>query len=410
MLDWLRSALGMRPRSAAGDPYWLGESPFGWPRDAVSSETAMRHSAVHRSVSLISSAVARLPAYTYRLQADGDRELNTTHPAAALLLKRPNPRISRTTFWRAIVSEMLLEGQGIAWIQRAQSGQPRALWPVPWRNTSVQLASGRLIYRMTLDGGQQVVADQDDVLHFPGSSEWDETEFKTPIRAYADSVAIGLEANRYARKYLENDATPSGYIAYPNKLRDRSQGDEIRAYWRQKFGGENRFAGPAVLTEGGEFKQIAMNAQDAQLMETRRFQIEDIGRIFGVPRFLLALDETSWGSGIEQLGILFVRFTLDPHLQAIKDEVDWKLFGTDAHFVDFDTSELMRGDTKAMFEAYRMALGGNNGPGFLSQNEVRRKLHLPRSDAPEADQLLQWARAAGQTGGTDAAAPEPAGQ
>lgn len=406
MLDWLRARLGMRPRAAAGDPYWLGESPLGWPRDAVSSETAMRHSAVHRSVSLISSAVARLPAYTYRLQADGDREINSTHPAASLLLKRPNPRMSRTIFWRQVVAQMLLEGQAVVWIQRRQNGQPAALWPVPWRSVTVSMNAGRLLYRMTLDGGVQIAADQDDVLHIPGSSEWDETECKTPIRAYADSVAIGLEANRYARKYFENDATPSGYLAYPQKLRDRNQADEIRAYWRQRFGGENRFAGPAVLTEGGEFKQIGINAEDAQLLETRRFQIEDIGRIFGVPRFLLAMDETSWGSGIEQLGILFVRFTLDPHLQAIKDECDWKLFGTDAHFMDFDTSELMRGDTKAMFEAYRMALGGNNGPGFLTQNEVRRKLHLSRDDSAEADQLLRWSKDGASNGGTNAPASQ----
>jgi HK97 family phage portal protein len=410
MRAWLRRAFGQRPRaSGILDPEWARENPFGWPRDAVGAESAMRHAAVFRCVSLIAGAVARLPVYTYRLQPDGDRELNTSHPAAPLLLRRPNPRMSRTMFWRQIVADMLLQGQGIAWIQRRQSGAPLALWPVPWRRVSVQLRNGRLVYQLTLDGGQMVVADQDDVLHFPGSSEWDETECRTPARVYADSVSIGLEANRFARKYFENDATPAGYLTYPQKLRDTKQADEIRAYWQQRFGGENRFRGPAVLTEGGEFKQLSINAEDAQLIETRRFQIEDIGRIFGVPRFLLTLDETSWGSGIEQLGILFVRYTLDPHLQAIRDECDWKLFGTDAHFVDFDTSELMRGDTKAMFEAYRLSLGGNNGPGFLTQNEVRRKLNLPRDEAAQSDELLTWAKpgAASPDGGADARSADP---
>jgi HK97 family phage portal protein len=314
--------------------------------------------------------------------------------------------MSKTTFWRMVVAQMLLRGQAIVWIQRRASGEPMALWPIPWERVSVSLVAGRLIYRMTLDGGQMMAADQDDVLHIPGSSEWDETEFKTPIRAYANSVAIGLEADRYARKYFENDATPNGYIKYPQKLKDRSQADEIRAYWRQKFGGENRFAGPAVLTEGGEFQQLTMNAEDAQLLETRRFQIEDIGRIFGVPRFLLAMDETSWGSGIEQLGILFVRFTLWPHLEAIRDEVNWKLFGTDAHVMDFDVTELMRGDTKSMFEAYRTAMGGNNGPGFMTPNEVRRKLNLPLDGAPASSRLTTWDRP-GASNGDTADAPTP---
>lgn len=405
MLERLRSWLGLRPRASWADPAFASENPFAWPRDAVSPDSAMRHAAVFRAVSLIAGAVARLPAYTYRLQKDGDRERNDSHPSGYLLLKRPNPRMSRTIFWRQVATEMLLEGQGIVWVQRRQSGAPVALWPIPWRRTTVNLAGGRLVYRLTLDGGAQIAADQDDVLHIPGSNDWDETECKTPIRAYADSVAAGIEANRYARRYFENDATPGGYIKYPNKLRDAKQADEIRAYWQQKFGGERRFAGPAVLTEGGEFHNIAINAKDAQLLEARRYSVEDIARIFGVPRFLLALDETSWGSGIEQLGILFVRYTLAPHLTAIEDECNAKLFGTDAHFVDFDERELMRGDTKSMFESYRMAMGGNNGPGFLTQNEVRRELNLPRDEAASSDELLNWSRASAPNGGDNAQTP-----
>lgn len=369
----------------------------------VSPETAMRHSAVFRAVSLISGTIAMLPLNVYKRQGDGDRELALKHPASRLLLQRPNNRMSRTVFWRQMISQALLAGNGVAWIQRQQSGAPKALWPIPWSRVSTQLVGQRIRYHLTLDDGTSIEAWEDDVLHIPGSPEWVDTYAKTPISAYADAVGIGLEANRFARKYFENDATPSGYISYPNKLAaGTNQADEIRNYWRQKFGGDNRHSGPAVLTDGGEFKQLSIKAEDAQLLETRRFQIEDIARVFGVPRFLLAMDETSWGSGIEQLGIFFVRYTLAPHLQAIRDECDWKLFGTDQHFCDFDPSELLKGDTKSMFEAVRLSIGGSSGPGIKTQNEWRKEFNLPRVDDPAADKLTTW------NGTTpDAPAPQP---
>jgi HK97 family phage portal protein len=284
-----------------------------------------------------------------------------------------------------------LTGNGVAWIQRQQSGAPKALWPIPWSRCNLELVGQRVRYLLALDDQTSITVWEDDVLHIPGSPEWVDIYAKSPISAYSDSVGIGLEANRFARKYFENDATPSGYISYPNRLAAGSnQADEIRNHWKQKFGGDNRHSGPAVLTDGGEFKQLSINAHDAQLLDTRRFQIEDIARIFGIPRFLLALDETSWGSGIEQLGIFFIRYTLGPHMQAIRDECDWKLFGTDNHFCDFDSSELLKGDTKSIMEAARLSLGGSSGPGIKTQNEWRRDLNLPRVTDPNADNLTNW--------------------
>ena len=142
------------------------------------------------------------------------------------------------------------------------------------------------------------------------------------------AVGLGIEADRFAQKYFENDATPSGYIRYEKGFSGgEGAKDELRAFWQRTFGGEGRHSGPAILDQGGQYVPIPISAQDAQLLDTRRFQIEDIARIFGVPRFLLGMDETSWGSGIEALGIGFVTYTLDPHLCAIEDEVNHKLYG-----------------------------------------------------------------------------------
>ncbi|CAO4181995.1 phage portal protein [Methylorubrum populi] len=383
---------------------------------SVSPATAMRHSAVYRCVSILAFAAAMLPLKTYRELADGDRESDATPAAADLLRIRPNLRMSRTMWMRATIAQMLLEGNAVTWIERRGSGEPLALWPVPFHRVRISLNGDRLRYGLTLDDGRAIVCDQDDVLHIPGSAEWDGLKAKTPIQAMGSAVGLGIEADRFARKYFENDATPSGYVSYPSGAKiGASEKEEFRGYWRRTFGGEARHSGPAVLDQGGEYKVIPISAQDAQLLDTRRFQIEDIARIFGVPRFLLGMDETSWGSGIEALGIGFVTYTLDPHLCAIEDEVNHKLYGRGRpvrpgpnpvrYLAEFDRDVLVRGNIESRFKAYRLALGGSSGPGWMTPNEVRRKQN--DSARPDGDTLTAWTGPAKQ-GSTDSEEHPPA--
>ncbi|PLR25073.1 phage portal protein [Caulobacter zeae] len=423
----------LRPKSAAGgyQPLVLGD-PEGRPQagttfvssdqeawhsvfpdlgSGVSPDTAMRHGAVYRCVALIAGATAMSPLLTYQRGADGFDQVMLDHPTARLLKDRPNPRMTPTIFWRQIVANMLLRGNGIAWIERKPSGQPLALWPIPFSRVAISLRNGRLRYQMTLDDGQIVIADQDDVLHFPGSVEWDGLKCKTPIQAMARSVRIGLEADRYAEAFFENDASPPTYISYPEKFANASgQADEIRTYWKNRFGGKNRHSGPAVLDQGGEIKQLEITAEDAQLLETRKFSVEDIGRLFGVPRPHLAMDGTNWGTGTLVLDVFFRTHTLDPHWKAINEECSWKLFGPWNIYCEHDPAALDRADTKTRSEADRIALGGSSGPGVETQNEVRRRRKLPRSTDPNADKLTAWAGPQQKKEEGDAKADPDAGQ
>jgi HK97 family phage portal protein len=393
-------------QSSDGVEIWQEHLPGAFGAGGVMPQSAMRHAAVYRCVSILAFSIAMLPLAVHRevTHEDGedDRAPEPRNTIGELLRFRPNPRMSRTMFWRQMVAQMLLRGNGVAWIERLGSGDPIALWPVPRERASIQLLNGRLVYDLLLDDGRMIRVDQDDVLHIPGSSEWDGLWAKSPIQAMGSAVGIGIEADRFARKYFENDATPPGYIGYPTgtgSTKVAEQKDEIRRVWKDRFGGENRHSGPAVLTDGGEYKVIKISALDAQLLESRRFQIEDIARIFGVPRFLLAMDETSWGSGIEALGIGFVTYSLDPHLEAIEDELDHKLFGRGRRapgpkperlFAEFEREGLLRGNVEARNRALQISLGGNNGPGWQTPNEVRRKANLPRSNEPGADKLTAF--------------------
>lgn len=402
MIAWLKGLTAARPAervepTISNTTSFLSSDTEAWNNllpgglaGSVSPATAMRHAAVYRCVSLIAFSIAMLPLKTYKDLPSGDRETATQHWASYMLRKRPNTRMSRSVFWRQLAAQMLLRGNGIAWIERKGSGIPLNIWPIPFERVHISLNGDRLRYQMQLDDGRIITVDQDDVLHFPGSPEWDGLKAKTPIQAMASSVGIGIEADRFARKYFENDATPPGYIAYPTGFKSKpEEKDELRAFWKRSFGGENRHSGPAILTDGGKYEQIPLSAEDAQLLETRRYQIEDIARIFGVPRFLLGMDETSWGSGIEALGIGYVTYTLDPHLVAVEDEIDFKLFPRSPFFGEFDRDVLLRGNIESRYKAYQLALGGSSGPGHMTPNEVRRRQNLPAR--PDGDKLAGWA-------------------
>lgn len=395
-------ALFTRPQAATSATYPLSdplafEKLFGPHLLGVSPDTAMNHSTFYRCVFLIAGSIAMLNFNTYKIGEDGHREIDLTSPASKLISVRPNGRMSCTMLWRHIVSDMLMNGNGIAFIERDMNGKPLALYPVPWARVGIRLqwsGAGQIqVYTLTLDDGRYVVAHQDDVLHIPGSPVWQIFRALSPLQAYATAVGIGISADQFAKAYFDNGSSPDGYIKYPAGLtKGKDQADEIRTYWKERFGGHKRFSGPAVLTEGGEFVQVQLNAADAQLLDSRRFSVSDIGRVFGVPPHMLGETDkaTSFGKGLEELTQSFVDFTLGPHLRAIEDEVNYKLVRQSTKTAEFDREGFVRGDLKSRMEAFQIALGGAQGPGIITPNEARQKMNLGPSQDPAADKLVTW--------------------
>ncbi|WP_264580992.1 phage portal protein [Rhodoblastus acidophilus] len=395
----LRAALGVQNSAGTTATYPLSdpqafEKLFGPASNAVSADRAMTHSAFYRCVFLIAGSIAMLPLLVYRQQADGHRERDTESPAARLIYERPNARMSPSMFWRQNVADMLMNGNGISWIERDRNGTPLNLWPIPWNRVGIRLdnilGEPTQIYVLTLDNGRYITAHQDDVLHFPGSAQWQIFRAMSPLSAYATSVGIGLSADAFAKAYFDNGSAPDGYISVPNQIKSHEDAEAIRKDWMAHHGGANRFAGPAVIPQGGKFEQLKLNAVDAQLLDSRRFSVEDIGRIFGVPPHMLgALDKaTSFGKGLEEQTQAFLDFTLGPHLRAIEDELNWKLVRQRTKIAEFDREGFVRGDLKSRMEAIQIMLGGNNGPGLISQNEGRRKINL--GPVKKGDQIVSW--------------------
>ena len=359
----------------------------------VTHSSAMQVAAVFACVSLISGAIGSLPVNIFERQKDGTRRQDEDHPLLQRLCLEPSPMITALVFWQTLVTDMLLDGNGYAVIDRDLNGRVRRLIYVNPRNVEPRLVDGELTYIVAIvpDSEQLPKATKDDIafagfypsdiLHFPGIG-WNGKKGLSVITSAAlNSVGNALSADRFAGLYFKQGISSPGYLQFPEKL-TKEQFEMMREYWKTHVVGADAAHLPPIITEGGEFKPINVKADDVQLLETRKFQVLDIARIFGVPPHMIGAQEstTSWGTGIEQQSIGFVRYTLRPHLTRLEQELNRKLFRMKKYFCEFDVNALLKGDIKARNEAHQIALGGNQQPGWKTINEVRHEENLPPID------------------------------
>ena len=380
----------LRPQSAAQklselerweDLFTVGTSTAG---QIVNRDTAMRSSAVFACVRLIAGSVATLPLSVYRRTGD-TRERVKDHPYAALLQESPNSRETAPVFWETSTANVLLDGNSYAIIRRSRNGRAVALDLRFPAGTGVEEKDGRLRYQLRDASGQFEVLDQDDVLHMPGLG-WNGRKALSPISHHARSIGLDLAAVDHTAGFFERGGSHSVVLKYPRKLTDE-QIVTLRDQYQDKYGGVRNHHKPLVLQDGGEAQMVTMSARDAQLAELLKFTAIDIARIYGVPPHMIGETSvsTSWGSGIEQQSIGFVVYTLRAHLRRFEKEINRKLFrGPDTDlFAEFNVTGLLQGDVKARGDYYRTGLGGNQQPGWMTVNEVRRLENLPPVDDGE---------------------------
>lgn len=343
----------------------------------VTPVSAMRVAAVYACVQKIAGAIATLPIHQYRTDGDVKARL----PRDELWFKlneQPSAQFTAASHWEGVSIGQLLRGDAYTWIRRGLNGSVRELLPLPWGSVSpIRQADGSVRYYISLpDYGIQTWLSSDEVLHFPGFG-FDGIKSMSVI-SYAARAAVGnaLAMDEYSGKFFANGAHPSIVLTSPGVMK-QEQIDKLQAAFANKYSGlDNAHRLPLVLTEGLDAKEISLSAEDAQLLEARKFQVIDIARAFGVPPHMIGETSasTSWGSGIEAMSRAFVTYTLQPHLVRIEQELNRKLFPRDTgKFVQFDRDALIEGDSKAQAEYNRAALGGpGTGMGWMSVDEVRR--------------------------------------
>lgn len=349
---------------------------------SVTASTAMHSSAVFACVRLISSAVACAPVKVYRRKGDL-RERVHAHALERLLRLEPCPTMPASTFWQALMQDKLLQGNAYAQVVRDGSGRVAGLYPL--RAQSVQVLFGwelparaklssaekaRRFYRVSLEDGTEALLDQRDVLHIPNVG-WDGRKGISTVRAMAQAVGLALAAEKSSSAFFENGMQSQTAILIPGTPNDEAL-ERFKTALKARYAGAGNHHKPLVLTNDAKVAALSMTAEDAQLLDSRKFSVIDICRFFGVHPVMVGENEktSSFGGGIEQMGRWFNTLTLNSHFTAIEQELEIKLFG-DGHFAEFDETEITRGDTAARADYFKAALGSMQQPGWLTVNEVR---------------------------------------
>lgn len=370
-----------------GDGVW--DAFTGQLSGAPSERAAMQVTAVSACTTLISGAISSLPMHVYRRSADGDLTRDVNADIWWILNEEFAPRWTASSGWAFLTASKLLHGDGFAEILRARSGRIEGLIPIhPDRVRVIATPNGqRLVYEVQPDPTierpeqsvmQMRVLDQDDMLHVPGFGFNGLRGLSALRNSLRNSGSLAINAQNFSEKFLQNMARPDFALKTEGNLTEE-QFARLQAMLDARAGPAN--AGKPMILEGGlNIQTLTMPLEEMQLLETRKFQVEEIARAFGVQPFMIGHTEksSSWGSGIEAMGAGFVRYTLRDHLNAFQNEINRKFFRTARFVAEFDTTELERGDTKAMFEAMRVGLGRAGEQSLLTVEEARQTLRYPR--------------------------------
>jgi HK97 family phage portal protein len=391
LLQSLRRVFGARNEVGSaeirrGDGVW--ESFTGSATSQAPSEAAaLAVTAVYACTTLIAGAIASLPMHVYTRSREGDLSRDFGSDLWWKLNEEFCPRWSAAAGWSFLAQSKLLHGDAFAEILRDRNGKIRGLVPIhPIRVRVICKGDGeRLLYEVQPDStiteprASSIRAiDQDDMLHVPGFGFNGLRGLSALRNSLRSAGRLAITAQDFSANFLLNSARPDYALKSSGNLTD-VQYARIQEMLDKHQGPQN--SGKPMLLEGGlDIHTLTMPLEEMQLLETRKFQVEEVARAFGVQPFMIGHTEktSSWGTGVEAMGAGFVRYTLRDHLNAFQNEINRKFFMKPDRVAEFDTTELERGDTKAMFEAVRIALGRAGEPAFMSIEEGRALLRFPR--------------------------------
>ena len=314
----------------------------------VDQDKALGLTAFWAGVRAISQIKAGLPLQVYEKLDDSSRQPAPGHPVNELLFKRPNPLMSAFTFKEIWGQHLLTWGNFYAEIQRDASGRPAALWPLLPDRTGAEIVDGEKRY-WTVINGQRIWLSADRVLHVPGPG-YDGIMGYNVISMHRQALGLSISANKYGSQFFNNSGRPSGYITHPGKP-DENDRVQLRDEWNQLHGGLDQAQRTAVLWGGMEWKAVSMPPEDAQFLQTREMQIEEVARILNINPILLQhfTKATTWGSGVSAFLIAFGKFTMAPWLERDEDILDWDMFGEaerGRYYCKYNLAALLRGDAE----------------------------------------------------------------
>lgn len=357
---------------------------------AVTQRSAMQMTAVYSCVRILSEAIASLPLHLYRYTESGGKEKATDSPLYFLLHDEPNPEMTSFVFRETLMTHLLLWGNAYAQIIRNGKGEVTALYPLMSDRMTVDRdKNGRLYYEYVVSTDDAPINKKStvrlppfDILHIPGLG-FDGLVGYSPIAMAKNSIGMAIACEEYGSKFFANGAAPSGVLEHPGTIKDPSR---VRESWTQTFGGSSNAHKVAVLEEGMKYTPISISPEQAQFLETRKFQINEIARIFRVPPHMVGDLEKSSFSNIEQQSLEFVKYTLDPWVSRWEQNLVRSLLTSDEkkkYFIKFNVDGLLRGDYQSRMNGYATARQN----GWMSANDIRELENLDRISAEEGGDL-----------------------
>lgn len=335
----------------------------------VTPENSLETTTVWSAVRVISSTIATLPFPVYE-QTDAGKEKAREHPVYRLLHDRPNPEMSSFVWRETLMGHVLLYGNACCEIERNNRGDAIALWPIHPTNIRIERIDNQRVYIVRVNG-QDVALPADDVLHFPGFS-LDGCNGLIPTRLASNAIGLAKATEKFGSQFFSNGASPSGVLEHPGKLGEEGL-ERLRKSWNAAQSGLTNAQRVAILEQGMKWTPLGIPPEHAQFLETRKFQVTEIARIFLLPPHLIGDLERATFSNIEHQAIQYVTLCIEPWARKIEQEVNYKLLG-DGYFAEFILEGLLRGDSTTRADFYAKLFG----IGVLSVNDIREKENLNR--------------------------------
>lgn len=379
---WQRLKLALRVNYSPEVLKWLGGgSAVTSSGITVTPEIAHQCGAVLACMRILSGTAAQLPLKVYRRTPDG-KEPATDHPVQRAL-KWPNDEWTSFELRERIVNDSCLFGSAYCQLVLDGKGIVREIWPLVASRVTVKRESerGPRRYHYRDENGQERVFAEDEILITPLLS--DGMRGRSLVDMARETIGLSITTQEFASRFFANDATPRLILKTAQSV-GPEQKKSFLDTWFSRHGGANKAHGVGFISGTEDIKVIESDVQKLQLIESRKFQLEEVARVFGIPLHLIQSLDRSTNNNIEHQGIDFVTHTANPWLKRIEERMNMSLFGRrerEVYFVEFDVNGLMRGDYKSRTEGYSKLIASS----VMTPNEARNLENM--NPMPGGDKL-----------------------
>ncbi|MDE5852887.1 MAG: phage portal protein [Oscillospiraceae bacterium] len=373
---------------SSGTQLYFGNTISG---KIVNEKTAMQTTAVYACVRILAEAIASLPLNVFKYAKDGSKEKDFKHPLYYLLHDEPNQEMTAFVFRETLMSHLLLHGNAYAQIIRNGAGQVIGLYPLlPNKVTVYRNKNGEIYYtyqRSYDESSHKLNADyiylkDYEVLHIPGLG-YNGLIGYSPIAMAKNAIGMTIACEEYGGSFFANGASPGGVLEHPGVLKDPKK---LRDSWNAVYQGSNNAHKLVILEEGMQYKQIGIPPEEAQFLETRKFQINEIARLYRIPPHMVGDLEKASFSNIEEQSLEFVKYTLDPWVVRWEQSLQKSLLSREDkknYSIKFNVDGLLRGDYASRMSGYAIARQN----GFMSANDIRELENMNKIPKEEGGDL-----------------------